>query len=101
MTLQATRTITLVNPVAPAPTDDRVRQRPAITRLQGLRLGLLDNGKANADHLLQMLSADLQRDLGTTLAVQGRKPHPSIAAAREQLAELARDADFVVSAMAD
>ena len=67
----------------------------------GIRLGILDNSKANADHLLQFLldAAGSAMPIGQT--VKRRKPAASRPAANDVVEDLAREADFVLSAMAD
>lgn len=66
-----------------------------------LRIGILDNAKSNADHLLEMLITALQTETPLASVVRRRKPGPAFPAKPDVLDDLARDADFVVSAMAD
>jgi hypothetical protein len=68
---------------------------------KGLRVGILDNSKSNADHLLNMLVAGLQSQLAVESVVSLRKPTPSLPADADVLDRLAEEADVVVSAMAD
>ncbi len=68
---------------------------------RAIRLGLLDNAKGNADHLLAQLAARLKEELPVASVVMLRKPGASKPAEASVLDELARDADFVISAMAD
>lgn len=67
----------------------------------GLRLGVLDNSKANADHLLNLIVEGVRRELDVGSVVFKRKPASSAPATEPILEELAREADVVVSAMAD
>ena len=68
---------------------------------RGIRLGVLDNSKANADHLLKLIVEGVQKDFKVDSVVYKRKPAPSRPATEEMLDELAKEADLVVSAMAD
>ena len=94
------RKVTLVIPEAPAPA-------PAATAAQrklgksGLRLGILDNSKGNADHLLKFLVEGVQALVPVASVVSLRKASVSLPAPGEILDRLTVEADFVVSAMAD
>jgi len=100
MSLQETRMVDLVIPESPAPVATNKAPR-AHDGSSAPRIGVLDNSKGNADHLLEMLTSDLQLELGAKVMVSLRKPHPSISATKEVLDQLAEEADFVFGAMAD
>lgn len=68
---------------------------------RGLRLGTLDNSKGNADHLLNLIVEGVKKEFTVESVVMKRKPASSAPAKAEVLDELAREADLVVSAMAD
>lgn len=94
------RTVVLVSPEAPA----QVPRSAASARqldLRRLRLGILDNGKSNADHLLRFVVEGVKALLAVTSVVSRRKASMSTPASSEMLDELAAEADFVVSAMGD
>ena len=67
----------------------------------GIRLGVLDNSKANADHLLNMIIDGVKQEFKVDSVVYKRKPASSRPATDEILDELAEEADLVISAMAD
>jgi hypothetical protein len=67
----------------------------------GLRLGVLDNSKGNADHLLELIVEGVKRELEVASVVYKRKPASSAPATAQVLDELADEADLVISAMAD
>jgi hypothetical protein len=67
----------------------------------GIRLGVLDNSKANADHLLNLIVEGVKKELPVNSVVYKRKPASSAPATDEILDQLAGEADVVVSAMAD
>ena len=67
----------------------------------GIRLGVLDNSKANADHLLNLIVEGVKKEFAVDTVVVRRKPTSSRPATDQMLDELAKEADLVVSAMAD
>ena len=67
----------------------------------GIRLGVLDNSKANADHLLKLIVEGVQKEFKVDSVVIKRKPASSRPATDEILDALAKEADLVISAMAD
>ena len=67
----------------------------------GLRLGILDNSKGNADHLLKFIVDGVKALVPVASVVSLRKGSVSLPAPKEILDQLAAEADFVVSAMAD
>ncbi len=94
------RKVTVVVPEAPVPVSAAVaaHRQPAPG---GLRLGILDNGKGNADHLLNFLVAGLKEQMPVASVVTLRKSNVAAGASKEILDRLCAEADFVVSAMAD
>ena len=67
----------------------------------GIRLGVLDNSKANADHLLKLIVEGVKKEFKVASVVIKRKPASSRPATDLILDELAKEADLVISAMAD
>jgi hypothetical protein len=67
----------------------------------GIRLGILDNSKANADHLLNLIVEGVKKEYQVDSVVIKRKPTSSRPATDQVLDELAKEADLVISAMAD
>jgi len=72
-----------------------------LPRLHGARLGILDNGKANADVLLGALADELRSRFGLGSVVARRKLYPTYPAPKELLVELARETDCIVTAIGD
>lgn len=94
------RKVVLVVPEAPmAAAATAVTARPI--RAGGLRLGILDNSKGNADHLLRFIAEGISAALPVKSVVSLRKSSVSLPAPGEILDQLTAEADFVVSAMAD
>jgi len=67
----------------------------------GIRLGILDNSKANADHLLNLIVEGVKKEFKVDSVVIKRKPTSSRPATDQVLDDLAKEADLVISAMAD
>ena len=88
--------------VPDAPIED-VAQLKASRSIKGggIRLGVLDNSKANADHLLKLIVEGVQKDFKVDSVVYKRKPASSRPATEQILDELAKEADLVISAMAE
>jgi hypothetical protein len=82
------------------------RHPPAQARVRkptgaGIRLGVLDNSKGNADHLLGLLIEGLRTAVPIGTLTSLRKPNAAAPADSGLLDQLAAQADLVVSAMAD
>jgi len=87
-------------PEAPPPPAIAVenRRKPASG---SLRLGILNNSKNNADHLLALIVEGVKAKLPVASVVALRKPGPAAGAVPEVLDQLAEETDCVISAMAD
>ena len=92
--------VLLVVPEAPAPATTAVVDERAIEK-KGIRLGVLDNSKGNADHLLKFIVDAVKSSVPVSSVVTLRKGSVSLPAPGEILDQLAEEADVVVSAMAD
>ena len=92
--------VVLLVPEAPAPAAEVVADQPT-ARKNEVRLGLLDNSKANADHLLRFVMEGLRAELPVESMTATRKGNVSLPAPKEILDRLAAECDFVVTAMAD
>jgi hypothetical protein len=93
-------TVTLVIPEAPAvatPTFPVARS----VNPSGIRLGILDNTKANADTLISFIREGLSARLSVASVVELRKGSAGTPAAPPILEGLNAEADFVLTAMAD
>ncbi len=94
------RKVTLVIPEAPARSPEKLAAQRSIDS-QAVRLGVLDNSKGNADHLLAMVVAGVGAALRLASVVSLRKPVVSLPASQAIIDRLVAESDFVVSAMAD
>ncbi|MCE2947932.1 MAG: hypothetical protein ACK5TI_00840 [bacterium] len=100
------RMITLVAPDAPDAPDASTKEAEAPaasprSARAGLRFGLLDNSKGNADHLLRFAVEGLRASVAIESVVSQRKDNAAKGAPAEVLDRLAAEADFVLTAMAD
>ena len=93
-------TIRLVVPVAPGPASTAVGAQRKFSK-NGLRLGVLDNSKGNADHLLRFIVDGVKALLPVASVVFLRKGSVSLPAPKDVLDRLTAESDFVFSAMAD
>ena len=92
--------VLLVVPEAPAPAATALVDERHIGK-QGIRLGVLDNSKGNADHLLRFIVDAVKASVPVSSVVSLRKGTVSLPAPAGILDQLAAEADVVVSAMAD
>lgn len=90
----------LVVPEAPARAGTTQSDELRLDR-NGIRLGILDNSKSNADHLLQFMVDRLSAAVPISSVVSLRKASVSLPATSQMLDRLAAEADLVVSAMGD
>ena len=94
-------TVRLVIPAAPVPGQIAAPTTQRRVKAEGVRLGVLDNSKGNADHLLKMIVEGVRKEVSLASVSFARKPFVSMAAPSEVLNKLAAEADVVISAMAD
>jgi hypothetical protein len=73
--------------------------RPASWK--GLRLGLLDNGKRNADLILEQVLAQLTAQLEPSAVVRRRKPGAGVPGPEALLEELRAECDAVIVGVGD
>jgi hypothetical protein len=92
--------VTLVVPEAPVPEAAVTAERRKAGK-SGVRLGILDNSKGNADHLLRFIAEGVKAAVPVASVVMARKGSVSLPAPSDVLDRLTAEADFVVSAMAD
>ena len=84
-----------------APSVREVRLAPRPVDLRGLRLGLVENTKFNADTLLLKLADRLRERHGMTMTHIARKRSPSHEVDDAALAMLKSHSDVVVSGVGD
>ena len=90
----------LVVPEAPVPATAQAQDQRKFAA-GGLRLGILDNSKGNADHLLRFIVDGVKAQVPVASVVSLRKGSVSLPAPADILDRLAAETDLVISAMAD
>ena len=90
----------LVDPTVSAPSLQNQRA-PALTELRGLTIGLLSNGKLNADALLDETAAELIRRYGGRVLPMVHKRNPSAPAPADLLTGLSPECDYLITAAGD
>jgi hypothetical protein len=90
----------LFDPTA-APVGRDVKVAPRPLRLDGLRIGLVENTKYNSDVLLQRMAERLGRRHGMTVVRMVRKRSPSHEVDEASIEALRAQSDFVVSGIGD
>ena len=70
-------------------------------RLNGLKLGIVENTKFNSETLLLRLADRLRERHGTTVALVSRKRSPSHSIEDPDIRALKRVSDFVISGIGD
>lgn len=74
---------------------------PRPLRLEGLRIGLVENTKINSEVILRKLAERLRQRHGMRVTHVDRKRSPSHEVTEAAVAALRREADFVVSGIGD
>lgn len=92
--------ITLVAPGGHGASTNRA-MAPRLTDLSGARIGLLSNGKANADVLLNETAALFTGQYGGCVAGFVDKRNASRPALPEHHTQLAEQADYLITAVGD
>jgi len=92
--------VRLIVPEAPPPAVAKISEQRDF-KTGGIRLGVLDNSKSNADHLLKFIIEGVKAHVKVASVVSLRKPSPSVPAEKALLDELSETTDCVISAMAD
>lgn len=74
---------------------------PRLASLDGLRIGLLSNGKVNADRLLRLTAERFVERHGCRIVRETAKPNASRIAEPQLLRDLSHDVDFLITAVGD
>lgn len=90
----------LLDPTNTSATLEKSRA-PALASLDGLTIGLLSNGKVNADHLITMTAQKLVERHGGKYLKVVYKPHGSEIAPDGMLTNLSPECDYLITAAGD
>jgi len=91
---------TLFDPTV-SPEEEAVAFAPRPTRLEGLRLGLVDNTKTNADVIIRRIAARLEAQYGIRTTHYDVKVSPAHGVTEEAIAALKARTDFVIAGVGD
>ena len=88
---------------APTPTTaTRKRTRaPALAKLDGARIGILENGKLNAEEMLNEVAQLFVQRNGCTIRTLASKKNASAPAAASTLVAVAQEVDFLLTGLGD
>ncbi|MEE9254240.1 MAG: hypothetical protein V3U43_04860 [Pseudomonadales bacterium] len=90
----------LIDPTVSGPEHKR-ESAPRLASLEGRRIALLSNGKANADVLLRATAERFVKAHGCEVVDFFDKRNAGTPCASEQLERLAGEADFLITAVGD
>jgi hypothetical protein len=74
---------------------------PALASLEGLRIGILENGKLNAEEMLREVGALFVERHGCTIRPIYSKSNASAPASANTLVKAAQDVDFLITGLGD
>jgi hypothetical protein len=74
---------------------------PRLPSFDGATIGLLANGKANSEAVLELIAAELAASHRIAGIVRATKPHPSLPVSDEVLDTFARQVQVVLTAIGD
>ncbi|MCW2830462.1 MAG: hypothetical protein JWP31_1154 [Aeromicrobium sp.] len=92
---------TILDPTYGACAEPNNKLAPRAFPPRGLRVGLLDNGKANAETILREMTRALSTSLDVASVHVHTKDDAGLTLDDEQLVEIREQCDFVLSAMGD
>ena len=90
----------LYSPMSTTPKRKSVRA-PVLTSIDGLRIGVLENGKLNAEEMLNEVAALFVERHGCTVRMLSSKSNASAPAPAGTLVKLAQDVDFLITGLGD
>ena len=90
----------LYSPMSTTPKRKAYRA-PALASLEGLRIGLLENGKLNADEMLREVAALFVERHGCTIRTVASKRNASAPAPSATLTQVAQEVDFLITGLGD
>ena len=88
-----------------APTSTTPRRQasraPVLASIDGLRLGILENGKLNAEEMLNEVAALFVQRHGCTVRSLASKTNASAPAPANTLVKVAQEVDFLITGLGD
>ena len=90
----------LYAPTSTTATRKRTRA-PALAKLDGARIGILENGKLNAEEMLNEVAALFVQRNGCTVRTLASKSNASAPAPSNTLVTVAQEVDFLITGLGD
>jgi hypothetical protein len=90
----------LYAPTSPPPKRKALRA-PALASLDGLRIGILENGKLNAEEMLHEVAELFVQRHGCTVRTLASKSNASAPAPGTTLVKVAQEVDFLITGLGD
>jgi hypothetical protein len=90
----------LYSPMSTTPKRKAFRA-PALARIDGARLGVLENGKLNAEEMLNELAQLFVQRHGCTIRSLASKTNASAPAPANTLVKVAAEVDFLITGLGD
>jgi hypothetical protein len=90
----------LYSPMSMPPRRKAVRA-PALATLDGARIGVLENGKLNAEEMLNEVAALFVQRHSCSVRMLSSKSNASAPAPANTLVKLAQDVDFLITGLGD
>ena len=79
----------------------KLARAPVLAKLDGARIGILENGKLNAEEMLREVAALFVERHGCTVRMMSSKSNASAPAPANTLVALAQDVDFLITGLGD
>jgi hypothetical protein len=90
----------LYSPMSTTPKRKSVRA-PVMTSIDGMRIGILENGKLNAEEMLNEVAALFVQHHGCTVRTLASKKNASAPAPSNTLVQVAQEVDFLITGLGD
>jgi hypothetical protein len=90
----------LYSPLSTTP-KRKVFRAPALAKVDGLRIGILENGKLNAEEMLNEVAQLFVQRNGCTVRTLASKRNASAPAPSNTLVTVAQEVDFLITGLGD
>ena len=90
----------LYSPMSTTPKRQSIRA-PVLSKIDGMRIGILENGKLNAEEMLNEFAALFVRRHGCTVRTLASKKNASAPAPSNTLVQVAQEVDFLITGLGD
>jgi len=90
----------LIDPTSSGP-ERHLRRAAPLASLEGKTIGIVENGKLNAEAMLREIAVLFEQRNGCTIKVVLPKSNASAPAPSETLARAAKEVDFLITGLGD